>query len=89
MDTSGAGKVSGETYKKSEIISDMPGFGNNDEFSDSALGELLSFIRHTLSNQAGEVNENDILKVRHQFKVREESFTVGELKKVFPEKESK
>ena len=85
----GAVKVSGETYKKPEVIGDMPEFGNNDKFYDSALAELLSFIRHAWSNQTGEVNENDILNVRHQFKGREKSFTVGELKKVFPEKERK
>jgi mono/diheme cytochrome c family protein len=58
----------------------MPGIGSNDEFSDSDIAEVISFIRGSWSNKAGKVTEKDVQKVRQQYKGRDKSFVQEELK---------
>ena len=58
----------------------MPGIGSNDEFSDKDIAEVLSFIRSAWSNHADKVTEKDIQDVRKQYKGRQKSFTMEELK---------
>lgn len=72
-------EVSGKVYEKPDITGDMPGFGN-DKFSDKALAEVMSFIRAAWSNDAGEITEADVKNCRQQFKNRQESFTMDELR---------
>jgi mono/diheme cytochrome c family protein len=72
--------VAGKQYKTPEISGDMPGIGSNDEFSDKDIAEVLSFIRGAWSNHAGKVTEKDIQDVRKQYKGRQKSFTIEELK---------
>ncbi|WP_149696449.1 PVC-type heme-binding CxxCH protein [Chitinophaga sp. CF418] len=72
--------VAGKQYKAPEISGDMPGIGSNDEFSDKDIAEVLSFIRGAWSNHASKVTEKDIQDVRKQYKGRQKSFTVEELK---------
>lgn len=76
---SGPVKVKDKLYKKPEVLGEMPGFGNS-KFSDTAIADLLSFIRQAWSNNAGEVSLKDIKAVRLKFKGRKESFTMDELK---------
>jgi mono/diheme cytochrome c family protein/glucose/arabinose dehydrogenase len=72
--------VAGKQYKAPEISGDMPGIGSNDEFSDKDIAEVLSYIRGGWSNHAGKVTEKDVQDVRKQYKGRQKSFTMGELK---------
>lgn len=72
--------VAGKQYKAPEISGDMPGIGSNDEFSDKDIAEVLSFIRGAWSNHAAKVTEKDIQGVRKQYKGRQKSFTMDELK---------
>lgn len=77
---SGPVKVNGKLYKKPEVLGEMPGFGNN-KFSDAAIAGVLSFIRKAWNNNAGEIYEKDIKKVRKKYRGRERSFTAKELGK--------
>ncbi|WP_315898165.1 c-type cytochrome [Chitinophaga pinensis] len=72
--------VAGKQYKAPEISGDMPGIGSNDEFSDKDIAEVLSYIRGAWSNRAAKVTEKDIQEVRKQYKGRQKSFTISELK---------
>jgi mono/diheme cytochrome c family protein len=72
--------VAGKQYKAPEISGDMPGIGSNDEFSDKDIAEVLSYIRGAWSNRAAKVTEKDIQDVRKQYKGRQKSFTISELK---------
>lgn len=72
--------VAGKQYKAPEISGDMPGIGSNDEFSDKDIAEVLSYIRGAWSNHAAKVTEKDVQDVRRQYKGRQKSFTIGELK---------
>jgi mono/diheme cytochrome c family protein len=67
-------------YKAPEISGDMPGIGNNDEFSDGDIAQVISFIRNAWSNRAEKVTEKDVQKIRQQYKGRQKSFTAEELK---------
>ncbi|MGX5818842.1 DUF7133 domain-containing protein [Chitinophaga lutea] len=73
-------EVNGKLYKAPEISGDMPGIGANDEFSDADIAQLMSFIRNAWGNKADRVTEKDILQVRKQYKGRQKSFTMEELK---------
>jgi len=77
---SGPVAVNGKVYKAPEISGDMPGIGNNDEFSDGDIAQVISFIRNAWSNRAEKVTEKDVQKVRQQYKGRQKSFTAEELK---------
>lgn len=73
-------EVNGKLYKAPEINADMPGIANNDEFSDSDIAQLLSFVRNAWSNKAEKVTEKEVQAVRQQYKGRQKSFTMEELK---------
>lgn len=77
---SGPVNVNGKVYKAPEVSGEMPGIGSNDEFSDSDIAEVISFIRGSWSNKAGKVTEKDVQKVRQQYKGRDKSFVQEELK---------
>lgn len=77
-------EVGGRTYKKPEVIGDMPGFGNNEEFSDSTVAELTSFIRNAWGNRATELHQEDVADVRRRLKDRQKSLTMDELNELFP-----
>lgn len=72
-------KIGEKVYKAPEINGEMPGVGTNKDFSDEEISELLSFIRKSWSNQAEQVNGNDVTGMRTRFKDRQKSFTVEEL----------
>lgn len=73
-------EVNGKVYKAPEISGDMPGIGSNDEFSDSDIAEVLSFMRNAWNNHAAKITEKDIQDVRKLYKGRQKSFTMEELK---------
>ncbi|MGN7820700.1 DUF7133 domain-containing protein [Chitinophaga sp. 22536] len=74
-------EVHGKLYKAPEINGDMPGIGGSDEFNDSDIAELLTFLRSAWNNKAGKVSVDDIKAVRKQFNGRQKPFTAAELTK--------
>lgn len=62
-----------------DVTGDMPGIGQNRKFSDDDVAQVISFIRNAWSNNASSVNEEDIEKMRNQFKDREKAFTMEEI----------
>jgi mono/diheme cytochrome c family protein len=75
-------KVNGTIYGPPEINGDMPGIGNNTEFSDEDLAQLLSFLRRSWRNNADKVTVADIKKVRTKYKGRQKVFTEAELNRI-------
>lgn len=75
-------EVNGKVYRAPEISGDMPGIGNNDEFSDRDIAELLSFIRVAWSNKAGKITDKDVQDVRKRLKGQKKAFTIDEVKKL-------
>lgn len=68
--------VNGETPK---VSGDMPGVGQNPEFSDEDIAQIISYIRGAWSNDASSVTESDVKKIRNQFKDRNKAFTMPEV----------
>ena len=62
-----------------DVTGDMPGVGQNREFSDDDIAQVISFIRNAWSNNATSVDVEDIIKIRNQFKYREKAFTMKEI----------
>lgn len=75
---SGPVKVKEKVYQKPEISGEMPGFGNH-KFSDTALAEVMSFIRQAWRNDVSTVTVEDIQAVRKEFGDRQNAFTIKEL----------
>lgn len=72
-------EVNKHLYTKPEIMADMPGIGSSVEFSDEDIAQLLSYIRDYGRNKADKVKQQEVTKVREQFKGRDKAFTVEEL----------
>ena len=79
---SGPVTVNGKVYKAPEINGEMPGIGNNKEFSDEAIAQLLSFVRNSWSNKAEKIDSAEVKKVRKKFEGRQKSLTIEELNKL-------
>jgi mono/diheme cytochrome c family protein len=74
--------VAGKTYKAPEINGEMPGIGQNPDYTDEDIAQVLSFIRNSWSNEAGKISPADIQHARNQFKGRQNPFTEGELRQL-------
>jgi mono/diheme cytochrome c family protein len=72
-------KVGGKLYTSPEINGDMPGIGANKEFTDDDIAQVLSFIRQSWNNKAGEISTADISNTRNKYKDRQKTFTMDEL----------
>lgn len=70
-------RVSGKAYP--EISGDMPAIGNNKEFSDADIAQLLSYIRQSWYNKAAPLTEQDIRNTRDANPGRQKAFTMDEL----------
>lgn len=66
-----------------EVTGDMPGIGQNAEFSDEDIAETISFIRNAWSNNASKVSASDIKKIRDQFVDRRGAFTMSEIDSIW------
>ncbi|MCW3107152.1 MAG: dehydrogenase [Segetibacter sp.] len=76
-------KVAGKVYKAPEINGDMPSIGQNKEFSDDDIAQVLNFIRKSWSNKAADkISAGDITNTRNRFKDRQKTFTMDELSKL-------
>ncbi|HLL43310.1 MAG TPA: c-type cytochrome, partial [Segetibacter sp.] len=75
-------KVAGKEYKAPEINGDMPGIGQNKEFSDDDVAQVLNFIRSSWGNKGQKISASDVTNTRNKFKDREKAFTIEELSKL-------
>jgi mono/diheme cytochrome c family protein len=75
-------KVAGKEYKAPEINGDMPGIGQNKEFSDDDVAQVLNFIRSSWGNKGKKISASDVTNTRNKFKDREKAFTTEELSKL-------
>jgi mono/diheme cytochrome c family protein len=75
-------KIAGKVYKAPEINGDMPGIGQNSEYTDDDIAQVLSFIRSSWGNKAEKITATDITNLRSKFKDRQKNFTVDELNKL-------
>lgn len=75
-------KVAGKLYKAPEINGDMPGIGQNNEFRDEDISQVLNFIRNSWRNKAEKISPADVTDIRRQFKDRQKTFTMDELDKM-------
>jgi len=75
-------KVQGVNYGPPEINGDMPGVGNNKEFTDEDLAQVMSYIRGAWSNGADKVTAAEVKAIRGKYKGRQKAFTADELNKI-------
>ncbi|GAA4306691.1 hypothetical protein GCM10023149_00040 [Mucilaginibacter gynuensis] len=75
-------QVDGHLYKAPEITADMPGIGNNTEFADEDIAQILSYLRRSWQNNGDKVLAKEVAEVRAKNKGREKAFTVDELNKL-------
>lgn len=74
--------VKGKDYRTPDVLNEMPSFGNDGKFSDTALAQLMSFIRHAWNNRASDVPPEQVANARRAFPRREQPFTMKELKAI-------
>jgi mono/diheme cytochrome c family protein len=75
-------KVNGKLYKAPEINGEMPGIGNNKNYSDEDIAQLVSLIRKSWNNNADNVKATDVQAMRKKLAGRQKAFTVDELNKL-------
>ena len=75
--------VNDHLYRPPEINGDMPGIGYDKKMTNEDVAELLSFIRKSWRNEAGNVTPQEVNKIRLQLKGRQKAFTVDELNNSF------
>ena len=73
-------EVAGKIYKAPEINGEMPGIGQNRDFSDDDIAQVLNYVRNSWSNKAERINASDIQRTRNKFKDRQKPFVMEELK---------
>jgi mono/diheme cytochrome c family protein len=72
-------KVRGHLYKAPEISTEMPGFADNKEFTDTDIIEVINYVRSAWNNRAKKINAEDLGHMRDKLKKREKAFTMDEL----------
>ena len=76
---SGPVKVAGHVYKAPEIAGEMPGFGDNKDFTDDDLAQVMNFVRRSWQNKGDKVNATDVKALRNKLGSRQKTFTMDEL----------
>lgn len=74
-------KIGDKVYKQPEVADEMPGIGQNRQFSDSDIAQILSFIRNEWSNNASPVTAGEISEIRRIEKGRQQPLTMSDLEK--------
>ena len=74
-------KVNGKVYKAPEINGDMPGIGQNLEYGNSDIADVLNFIRNSWNNKGEKVTAEDINKIKIKNAGRQNPFIIEELNK--------
>ena len=77
---SGPLMVRGTMYQPPEYNAEMPAIGNNKEFTDEDIAQLLSYIRNAWGNQAPRISRDDVGDARQRWAGRQRTFTMEELK---------
>jgi len=72
-------KIKDKVYKTPEINGDMPGIGQNEDFNDDDIAQILNFIRNSWNNKADRIAPGEINNIRNKFKARQRPFTMEEL----------
>nr|MBA4166894.1 dehydrogenase [Chitinophagaceae bacterium] len=72
-------RVRGRLYQPPGISGEMPGFGNNKEYSDGQIAQALSLIRRSWSNVSELIIAEDIGRMRKAVNNRQIPFTSREL----------
>jgi len=57
----------------------MPGIGQNEDFNDDDIAQILNFIRNSWNNKADRIAPGEINNIRNKFKARQRPFTMEEL----------
>lgn len=78
----GSLSVNGKLYQAPEISGEMPGIGNNSDFSDEDIAQVLSFIRASWTNKAGVIKPADVTQTRKKYSGRQTILTPAELDKL-------
>ncbi len=72
-------KIGDKLYESPEINGDMPGIGQNSEFSDEDIAQVLNYVRNSWNNKAPNIMAKDISAIKEKYKGRQKSFTMKEL----------
>jgi mono/diheme cytochrome c family protein len=75
----GSVEVAGKVYQAPEINGEMPGIGQNKDYTDDDISQILNYVRNSWSNKAEKISATDIQNIRTQFKDRQKPFTMEEL----------
>ena len=75
-------KIRDKVYKAPEINGDMPAIGQNKEFTDEDISQILNYIRNAWGNKAPPVIPSEVTSTRNKFKGRQNPFTMEELNKL-------
>ena len=75
--------VNDHLYRAPEINGDMPGIGYDTKVSNEDLAQLLSFIRKSWRNEAGNITAEEVERIRVNLKSRQKAFTIDELNTLF------
>jgi mono/diheme cytochrome c family protein len=79
---SGAVEVAGKVYQAPEINGEMPGIGQNRDYSDDDISQILNYVRNSWSNKADKISAADIQNIRSKYNDRQKPFTMEELNQV-------
>jgi mono/diheme cytochrome c family protein/glucose/arabinose dehydrogenase len=72
-------KINGHVYKAPEISGEMPGFADNQDYTDADIAQILNFVRRSWQNTGDKVNAGDVSNLRKKLAGRQKSFTMEEL----------
>jgi len=78
----GSVEVAGKVYQAPEINGEMPGIGQNKDYTDDDISQILNYVRNSWSNKSEKISAADIQNIRTQFKDRQKPFTMEELRKL-------
>lgn len=79
---SGPVTVKGKLYKAPEVSGEMPALGQNKEFTDEDIAQVLNFIRNSWSNKAEKITASDVAANRNKHAGRQKPFTMYELNRL-------
>lgn len=75
-------KIGDKVYRQPEVADEMPAIGQNTEFSDTDIAQILSYIRNGWNNTAPAVQPEEVTAMRKRNQGRQQPFTMEELKNI-------
>jgi len=79
---SGTVEVAGKVYQAPEINGEMPGIGQNKDYTDDDISQILNYVRNSWSNKAEKISAADIQNIRNKYNDRQKPFTMEELNRI-------